>query len=62
MNLVGMQWVSRYTNEKIVIICPHPKGVAPGQRLKYGESILKVGERMAMKLTSSRLCLIAFGI
>ena len=21
--------------KKIVIICPHPKGVAPGQRLKY---------------------------
>jgi glycosyltransferase involved in cell wall biosynthesis len=26
-------------NKKILIVCPHPKGVAPGQRLKYEQYI-----------------------
>ncbi|MFN6943738.1 MAG: glycosyltransferase [Cytophagaceae bacterium] len=33
MNLTGMQ--SEKRNKKILIICPHPENVAPGQRLKY---------------------------
>ena len=50
MNLIGMQLQEK--KNKILVICPHPVGYVPGQRLKY-EQYFKDWEESGFEVTVS---------